>query len=144
MSARTIKTDAYQRELERAQAELRFTNSCNVIFDNHGILDLNNAPQWHTVVGGSYTYVKKIIDKFNGNIIKGNGAKSIVRRKDGVVICLANGEELIFDKVVCATHANQTYHMIEDITQEEKNVLEPWEYSKNRTILHTDLSLIHI
>ena len=111
-------------------------------FDNHGILDLNNAPQWHTVVGGSYTYVKKIIDKFNGNIIKGNGAKSIVRRKDGVVICLANGEELVFDKVVCATHANQTYHMIEDITQEEKNVLEPWQYSKNRTILHTDTSIM--
>ena len=111
-------------------------------FDNHGILDLNNAPQWHTVVGGSYTYVKKIIDKFNGNIIKGNGAKSIVRRKDGVVIYLANGEELAFDKVVCATHANQTYHMIEDITKEEKNVLEPWQYSKNRTILHTDTSIM--
>ena len=111
-------------------------------FDNHGILDLNNAPQWHTVVGGSYTYVKKIIDTFNGNIIKGNGAKSIVRRKDGVVICLANGEELVFDKVVCATHANQTYHMIEDITQEEKNVLEPWQYSKNKTILHTDTSIM--
>ena len=111
-------------------------------FDNHGILDLNNAPQWHTVVGGSYTYVKKIINKFNGNIIKGNGAKSIVRRKDGVVICLVNGEELVFDKVVCATHANQTYRIIKDITKEEKNVLEPWQYSKNRTILHTDTSIM--
>ena len=111
-------------------------------FDNHGILDLNNAPQWHTVVGGSYTYVKKIIDKFNGNIIKGNGAKSIFRRKDDVVVCLANGEELVFDKVVCATHANQTYRMIEDITKEEKSILEPWQYSKNRTVLHTDTSIM--
>ena len=111
-------------------------------FDNHGILDLNNAPQWHTVVGGSYTYVKKIIDKFNGNIVKGNGAKSIVRRKDEIVVCLVNGEELVFDKVVCATHANQTCHMIEDITKEEKKILEPWEYSKNRTVLHTDTSIM--
>lgn len=111
-------------------------------FDNHGILDLNNAPQWHTVIGGSYTYVKKIINTFNGNIIKGNGAKSIVRKKNGVLICLLNGEELMFDKVVCATHADQTYRMIEDITNEEKNILEPWEYSKNKTILHTDTSIM--
>ena len=111
-------------------------------FDNHGILDLNNAPQWHTVIGGSCTYVKKIINTFNGNIIKGNGAKSIVRKKNGVLICLLNGEELMFDKVVCATHADQTYHMIEDITNEEKNILEPWEYSKNKTILHTDTSIM--
>jgi uncharacterized protein len=111
-------------------------------FDNHGILDLNNAPQWHTVIGGSCTYVKKIINTFNGNIIKGNGAKSIVRKKNGVLICLLNGEELMFDKVVCATHADQTYRMIEDITNEEKNILEPWEYSKNKTILHTDTSIM--
>ncbi|OIR23615.1 MAG: hypothetical protein BEU00_00025 [Marine Group III euryarchaeote CG-Epi3] len=111
-------------------------------FDNHGILDLNNAPQWHTVIGGSCTYVKKIINTFNGNIIKGNGAKSIVRKKNGVLICLLNGEELMFDKVVCATHADQTYRMIEDITNEEKNILEPWKYSKNKTILHTDTSIM--
>ncbi|MDG1544996.1 MAG: NADP transhydrogenase subunit alpha, partial [Candidatus Poseidoniia archaeon] len=59
-----------------------------------------------------------------------------------VLICLLNGEELMFDKVVCATHADQTYRMIEDITNEEKNILEPWEYSKNKTILHTDTSIM--
>ena len=111
-------------------------------FDNHGILDLNNAPQWHTVDGGSYTYVRRILDQFKGKIIKGNGAESIQRTEDKVEVTLENNEKLLFDKVVCATHANQTYHMIKDISVEEKRILEPWEYSKNKTILHTDISLM--
>ena len=111
-------------------------------FDNHGILDLNNAPQWHTVDGGSYTYVRRILDQFKGEIIEGNGAKSIQRTEDKVEVTLENNEKLLFDKVVCATHANQTYHMIKDISVEEKRILEPWEYSKNKTILHTDISLM--
>ena len=111
-------------------------------FDNHGILDLNNAPQWHTVDGGSYTYVRRILDHFKGEIIEGNGAKSIQRTEDKVEVTLENNEKLLFDKVVCATHANQTYHMIKDISVEEKRILEPWEYSKNKTILHTDISLM--
>ena len=111
-------------------------------FDNHGILDLNNAPQWHTVHGGSYTYVRRILDLFNGEIIKGNGVESIRRNEGKVEVTLENNEKLLFDKVVCATHADQTYHMIKDISIEEKRILEPWEYSKNKTILHTDISLM--
>ena len=111
-------------------------------FDNHGILDLNNAPQWHTVVGGSYTYVQKILDDFNGEIIKGNGVKTVLRKEEGVVVSLDNGEKLSFDKVVCATHADQTYRMIKDMTEQEVKILQPWEYSKNKTILHTDVSIM--
>ena len=44
-------------------------------FNNHGILDLNNAPQWHTVVGGSCTYVKEILNNFSGTVIQDNGVK---------------------------------------------------------------------
>ena len=111
-------------------------------FDNHGILDLNNAPQWHTVVGGSCTYVKKIINNFNGKIITGNRVKTIVRKNESVSVSLDNGEEMTFDKLVCASHADQTYRMIKDITEEEEEILQPWEYSKNKTVLHTDTSIM--
>ena len=74
--------------------------------------------------------------------LKTFGAKSIQRTEDKVEVTLENNEKILFDKVVCATHANQTYHMIKDISVEEKRILEPWEYSKNKTILHTDISLM--
>ena len=111
-------------------------------FDNHGILDLNNAPQWHTVIGGSYAYVEKILKKFRGAIIKGNGVVGIKRTSVGVQVKLENGDLLEFEKVVCASHADQTYGMISDLTSEEEAFLGPWEYSKNRTILHTNRSFM--
>ena len=107
-------------------------------FDNHGILNLNNAPQWHTVSGGSCTYVRKILDKFNGTLIKGNGVTEIRRKDNLVTLKLEKGEALTFDKVVCASHADQTYRMVKDLTKKEEEILKPWGYSKNVTILHTD------
>ncbi len=111
-------------------------------FNNHGILDLNNAPQWHTVIGGSFTYVKKILDSFAGEIIQGNGAKEIIRKNGKVMVTLENKEDLQFDKVICASHADQTFRMIKDLNREEEAVLKPWNYSKNITILHTDSSFM--
>ena len=29
-------------------------------FHNHGLLTVSNQPQWHTVIGGSKEYIKKI------------------------------------------------------------------------------------
>ena len=107
-------------------------------FNNHGILDLNNAPQWHTVVGGSFTYVEKILDNFTGEIIQGNGAKGIMRENEKVIVTLENEKVIEFDKVICASHADQTFRMIKDLNREEEAVLKPWSYSKNITILHTD------
>ena len=111
-------------------------------FNNHGILDLNNAPQWHTVVGGSFTYVEKILDSFTGEIIKGNGAKVIMRENEKVIVTLENEKVIEFDKVICASHADQTFRMIKDLNREEEAVLKPWSYSKNITILHTDSSFM--
>ena len=111
-------------------------------FNNHGILDLNNAPQWHTVVGGSFTYVEKILDRFAGEIIQGNGAKKVIRKNEKVIVTLENEEVLQFDKVICASHADQTFRMIKDLNREEEAVLKPWSYSKNITILHTDSSFM--
>lgn len=111
-------------------------------FNNHGILDLNNAPQWHTVVGGSFTYVEKILDSFTGEIIQGNGVKGIIRENEKVIVTLENEKVIEFDKVICASHADQTFKMIKDLNREEEAVLKPWSYSKNITILHTDSSFM--
>ena len=111
-------------------------------FNNHGILDLNNAPQWHTVVGGSCTYVKEILNNFSGTVIQDNGVKELERNDDLVKVKLENNQDLVFDKVVCASHANQTYNMIKDITEAEEAILGPWEYSKNITVLHTNTSFM--
>ena len=73
-------------------------------FNNHGILDLNNAPQWHTVVGGSCPYVKEILDHVQWYCNQRQWCTELKRKNNLVNVKLENGENLVFDKVVCASH----------------------------------------
>ena len=46
-------------------------------FDNHGLLDLRNRPQWRTVSGGSKRYVARMMERF-GATAKTDAAVSAV------------------------------------------------------------------
>ena len=43
-----------------------------------------------------------------------------------------------YDKVVFATHADQTISIIKNPTDEEKNLLTKFNYKKNIALIHTD------
>ena len=47
-----------------------------------------------------------------------------------------------FDRVVIATHANQALDLLQDPTGEEQRALGCWQYTKSRTVLHTDDSVM--
>lgn len=111
-------------------------------YKNHGLLSISDHPQWRTVVGGSHTYVKKILERFTGEIIRSDGAKSIQRHDDYVNVILKSGKTIKGDKVVIATHADEALQLLTDPSQEEKTLLGPWSYSVNETYLHTDISIL--
>ena len=118
-----------------AEAFLRF-------FKNHGLLAVRNRPQWKTVVGGSFAYVKAFQKNFAGDIHLNAGVKKIFRKADGIQLQFADGRNDNFDKVVIATHADQALRLLGDPNVEEQRLLSPWEYQLNRTVLHTDASLL--
>ncbi len=118
-----------------AAAFLRF-------FSNHGLLSFRNRPQWQTVVGGSYAYVKAFLQQFTGAIHLNAGVEKVFRDERGVRICFADGSEQRFDRLVIATHADQALRLLGDPSAEEQRLLGPWEYQRNRTLLHCDNSLL--
>ena len=118
-----------------AEAFLRF-------FKNHGLLSLRNRPQWKTVVGGSFAYVKAFQQQFSGEIILNAGVKKIFREADGVRLQLGDGHTEQFDRVVIATHADQALRLLGDPSDAEQRLLSPWQYQLNHTVLHTDASLL--
>src|SRR5450830_1365631 len=88
---------------------------------NHGLLQVNDRPQWRTVQGGAREYVKKILQtlppvRLNTPVLQvaKHGSKLSVRT--------AQGEEE-YDAVVFATHAPQTLAMLSDATGEERRLL---------------------
>ena len=111
-------------------------------FDNHGLLDLRDRPQWQTVVGGSHSYIKAFLKRFSGDVVTGKPAVGVKRDLQGVSVRFEDGESRRFDNVVIAAHADQAHAMLEDPSEDETRLLGPWRYERNRTILHTDVSVL--
>lgn len=105
---------------------------------NHGLLSVGDRPQWRTVVGGSFAYVKRMMTDFAGTAHTNTPVQQVKRTNDGVALTLQGGETVTHDAVVLATHADITRKLLADPSEAEASLLAPWEYSVNRTILHWD------
>jgi predicted NAD/FAD-binding protein len=111
-------------------------------FDNHGLLNVKDRPQWRTVLGGSQAYVAKLLKDYSGEIITNNGVIKVDRKADRVTLTLADGQQLEFDDVVIATHADEALAMLAEATSDEQRCLSAFRYQENNAYLHTDERLM--
>ncbi len=109
---------------------------------NHGLLQLTGQPEWRTVSGGSHAYVHKIAATLEGRIHLEARISTIVRRHSDVELHFEDGGVARFDHVVIATHADQALGLLNEPADDERETLGRWTYSRNRTWLHTDTSLL--
>ena len=107
---------------------------------NHGLLQVNNRPQWHTVVGGARHYVEKIVATLADARLK-TPVRSVERNAAGVMIHTDKSSER-FDHVVLATHSDQALAMLAQPTASEAQVLGAIKYQPNLAVLHTDTSVL--
>ena len=110
-------------------------------FNNHGLLDLIKRPQWFSVLGGSSSYIEKIINRSRINNIYKNANVFINRDKDKVFV-QNNNKTCQYDAVIFACHANQIQEMLLDMSPEEEKILSMFEYTRNNVFLHFDSSLM--
>lgn len=111
-------------------------------FKNHGFLGLNTQHQWYTLQNGSQAYREILIKPFKDKILTNNGVTKVIRKEKNVVIHTSDKTVHEFDKVIFASHADQTLRIIENPTEEEKQLLSPFKYQKNAAIVHTDESVM--
>jgi len=109
---------------------------------NHGLLQIQNRPQWLTIKGGSREYVKRIVaalETHNVKILR-EGVLRINSTPDGTsqAEVISSSGSAWFDEVVMACHSDQTLDLVHGIGQQARNILAAIPYQKNRAILHTD------
>ena len=107
---------------------------------NHGLLQVNDRPQWWTVAGGAKHYVEKIVANIADKRLN-TPVHSIARDSRGVHIVSNAGSER-FDKVIIATHSDQALAMLQQPSLMEQQALSAINYQANTAVLHTDASVL--
>lgn len=119
-------------------------------FDNHGLLDVVNRPQWFTIKGGSKQYVNKLVTRFvkAGGTIKVNSPiAAVTRSADKITVRVMNKTDdntqtLIFDEVIFACHADMALRLLADASKDETEILSHFQFTNNTAVLHTDSSVL--
>jgi uncharacterized protein len=135
MGAAIWSTDAAQMLQFPARFFVRF-------FHHHGMLSVNNRPQWRTITGGSARYVEAITAPFKDKIKLNTPVKSVKRSAKQVEVTLQNDEKNNFDYVFFACHSDEALRMLQDATSAETDILGAIPYQRNTVFLHTDASLM--
>ncbi|MRW83498.1 FAD-dependent oxidoreductase [Pseudoduganella sp. FT26W] len=124
-----------------AQQMLAFPLASFVQFcHNHGLLQVNQRPQWHTVRGGSREYVRRLLAAMPRQYLN-TPVQSVARDALGLTLVSAQGGAR-YDQVVLACHSDQSLALLRDATDDERSVLSAVRYQPNRALLHTDTSCL--
>lgn len=111
-------------------------------FKNHGLLSVNNRPQWYTVTGGSREYIKRLTQSFSDKIKLNTPVKSVKNQNNKVLVEDATGHVEEFDQVIFACHSDQALRMIDNPSGDLKDIIESFGYQENKIIVHSDLSFM--
>ena len=113
---------------------------------NHGLLQIQNRPQWLTVQGGSREYVKRLVAALEKNhvafkreaVLRVNASNESVPQSE----VITESGSAWFDEVVMACHSDQSLELVHGIDQHARNILAAIPYQQNRAILHTDIRFL--
>ena len=111
-------------------------------FENHGLLTINDHPQWHTVKGGSREYVSLLTASLGDNLRLNCGAVAVIRHENHVTVRDSQNNQETYDHVIFACHADQALKLIENPTASERAVLGAFAYQKNQVVVHSDISFM--
>lgn len=109
---------------------------------NHGMLSINERPQWRVIRGGSARYVEKLTAPFAERIRVSTPVEYVRRLPDRVLIKARGHQAERFDYVFLACHSDQALALLADASALEREVLGAITYQENEVVLHTDTALL--
>ncbi|MEY4589086.1 MAG: 15-cis-phytoene desaturase [Pseudomonadota bacterium] len=109
-------------------------------FYNHGLLNVKSRPQWRVLRGGSHSYIKPLLAPV-AHCITGTLIQGVKRETDGALINYGNKTQK-FDQIVFACHSDEALKILDDTSDEEREILSAITYRQNRVTLHRDTKLL--
>jgi predicted NAD/FAD-binding protein len=113
-------------------------------FNNHGLLNITDRPQWRSIIGGSREYIKPLTAGFEEKIKLNSPVKSVTYKGNQKLICLQDDSEYLFDEIIFACHSDQALAILIEPSLAQTEILGDMPYSKNEVLLHTDVSVLPV
>ncbi|MEZ0209416.1 MAG: NAD(P)/FAD-dependent oxidoreductase [Methylophilus sp.] len=136
MGAAIWSTDAEQMLQFPARFFVRF-------FHHHGMLSIDDRPQWRTIIGGSASYIEKVTAGYRDRIHLNTTVEAIERDGSGVTLKFTSRQPQRFDYVFFACHSDEALNILgTEATDNERQVLGAIPYQDNTVFLHTDVNLM--
>lgn len=110
-------------------------------FHHHGLLQLEDRPQWRVIAGGSRAYVEKLVAGHRDRIRLATPVERLRRTVTGVEV-RAGGETRRYDAAFLACHSDQALALLDDAGRAERDILGAIPYQRNEAVLHTDETLL--
>lgn len=107
-------------------------------FARHGMLSVDERPQWQAIRGGSREYVRKLLAATRARVRLSTPIVQVTRMPDQVIVRTHRGDTEHFDAIFFACHSDQALAMLHRPTHAEREVLSAFPYAANEAILHTD------
>ena len=116
-------------------------------FNNHGLLNITDRPQWYTIIGGSREYIAPLTQSFAEQIKLNAPVQRVSKLTDSTGYSVTfgaadNTQSADFDEVIFACHSDQALAMLHEPTQAHHQVLGNIEYAMNEVVLHTDVNVL--
>jgi predicted NAD/FAD-binding protein len=109
--------------------------------NNHQMMQAFNRPVWKTIEGGSKTYIDAVAKNTGFQVKLGCPINKVIRNHQTVWLHTAEGKQE-FDYVIFACHSDQALSMLEQPSNEEKDILGSIQYQENHITLHCDTNLL--
>ena len=109
--------------------------------NNHGLLSINNQPQWHYIKNGSKTYVNSLIEYIDTDNRVNSEVKEVIKSNNGVKIITDDSNDR-YDYVFFCNHPNEVTSIGKNLSNHQIDVLKDIKYSKNEVVLHKDPSIM--
>ena len=105
---------------------------------NHGLIRLDDRPQWRTVEGGSRVYVERAVAAVD-EVLLSHPVVGVERTPQAVAVRDAHGGRRSFDHIVLATHADRSLQILgPSATPAERAIIGSFRYASNRAVVHSD------
>lgn len=108
-------------------------------FENHGLMNVKDRPQWATVQGGSRRYVDRMLVEQRFEALASHPVNRVERDEHGVTLPEYDRR---FDAVVMAGHADETLAALDRPDEAEAGVLSSFRFQENHAFLHRDVGLM--